>query len=1019
MLVALGFVLGAEAQDRTISGRVTDEKGAPIEGVSVVSSDNKTGTRTSSDGSYSVKISSTTKTITFSDVNFETKRVKLGSGNNINAALVSKSNKLDEVVVTGYTVKKKTEFTGASSKVGAKQIEQIPIASFEQALQGRAPGLYIASGSGQPGTAARVNIRGVGSINGSSDPLYVLDGIPIESAVFRSLNPNDFESTDVLKDAASAGQYGSRGGNGVIVITTKKGKAGKTKLQYRGQVGFSNPPSQNNLQMMNTQQRLQYESEILGPSGVIATTNTTGYPGWDYSPNNPAYQAASASQKLIFDRLLDSTRQIDTKWSDIFFRRSQFKQHELNASGGGDKTTFYTSLSVYQQGGILDRSSLDRYTFRGNLSFKTDRLTASIVTSAGFSTQNGIESEAGVALANPIAAAFLEMPYRKLYKADGTVDVGAGKTGPNAFDRIGTTTQTSNQFKGGLGIVLEYEVWKGISLKTTNGVDYRNNNNSRFIDPNSFVGSLVAQGNQGSYNENFDEAVNFNNTSGIVYKRKFANKHQVNVQLLSESIRSKRRFFSATGYGLNRVLYNTPAAITAGSGANNFIPLVNGAKFISGISSLFALGDYTFDKRFTISGVIRRDVFSKIPVNRDIVTRSIGFTWNITEEKFFKKQNVLEDFRVRFSDGSTANINALPLPNGNPAGENNFLGDFAFLTSFGTSIAGSTATYAGSASIFPTNPGNPDSRIERQRVTNLGVDFSAWKGRIRVIADVYKKLSIAQFISQPLSRTTGFRTLGTNGGIMENKGFDFDVKADIVKSKSVTVTFGINGGFLKNTIKDLGSLPDIPGGTGIARVGYPFGTHFTVGYIGINPQTGLPIYEDINGNPTTEYSAANNRAEFGTYLPKFTGGSSLDVSWNGFEINALVSTAQGVKRFNNESFFYETTTSNIQFNKRVDLLNTWKNPGDATNYQKLSAPRQFSSRDIQDASFVRLRNITAAYTFKTKDGSKIRGFRLWGQGQNLYTWTKWQGFDPEESNNIATYEFPNPRTYTIGLDINF
>jgi TonB-linked SusC/RagA family outer membrane protein len=1008
MLVALGFVLVAGAQDRTISGRVTDEKGAPIEGVSVTSPDNKNGAKTDASGNYSVKVSVATKTITFSNVNFDAQRVNIGTNTNINVTLVPRNSKLDEVIVsTGYTFKKKAEFTGASSKVGAKQIEQVPLASFEGALQGRVPGLYIASGSGQPGTAARVNIRGVGSISGSSDPLYVLDGIPIESSVFRSLNPNDFESIDVLKDAVSAGQYGSRGGNGVMVITSKKGKVGKTKIQYRGQVGFSNPPNQNNLQMMNTAQRLKYEGEILGPSGILGATNTSGYPGWDYSPNNPAYQAASPAQKLIFDRLLDSTSQIDTKWADIFFRRSQFKQHELNASGGSDKLTFFTSLSVYQQAGVLERSSLDRYTFRGNLSFKTDRLSASVLTSAGFSGSNNIESEAAVALANPIAAAFLEMPYRKLRKADGTLDLGPGKTGPNAYDRIGTTTSLSNQFKGVLSLVLEYEIWKGISIKTTNGLDYRNNNNSRFIDPNSFVGGLVAQGNQGSYNENFDEAVSLTNTSGIVYKRKFANKHQVSLQALSESVRRKRRSFGATGFGINRVIYNAPISISPGSTTNNFIPIVGGNKLISGISSLFGLADYTYDKRFTVSGVVRRDVFSRVPVNKVLTTGSVGFTWNTAQEKFFLKQDVFQDLRVRISSGITANLNSLP------GGDNGFGSDFAFLSSFGST------SYSGIPAITAINPGNPDAKIERQNLTNIGIDFTTWRGRVRVTLDAYKKESIDQFIGQPLSRTTGFTGLSTNGGKMENKGFEFDVKTDLVKSKSVIVTLGLNGGFLRNRVTDLGGLPDIPGGTSIARVGYPFGTQFTVGYIGINPQTGLPIYEDINGNPTTDYSPANSRAEFGTYIPNFTGGSSLDISWNGFEVSALVSTAQGVKRFNNESFFYETTNSNIQFNKRVDLLNTWKNPGDVTNYQKLTAPRQFSSRDVQDASFVRLRNVQAGYTFKTKEGSKFRGFKLWGQAQNLYTWTKWQGFDPEESDNIATYEFPNPRTYTIGLDINF
>ena len=700
-LVAIAFVFNASAQDRTITGRISDEKGNPASGVSVSSSDGRNGTQTDKDGNYRITVANSAKTLTFSSVNYEAQVRSIGNLGVINASIAPSSNKLDEVVVTGYTVKKRTEFTGAASKVSSKLIEQVPLASFEQILQGRAPGLYIASGSGQPGTAARVNIRGVGSISGSSDPLYILDGIPIESAVFRSLNPNDFESVDVLKDAASAGLYGSRGGNGVIVITTKKGKAGKTKIQYRGQTGFSNPPILNNLQLMNTQQRLQYEEQFLGPAGVLGTGTATGFPGWDYSPTNPGYQSSTAGQKLVFDRLLDSVRSIDTKWADIFFRRSSFKQHELNASGGSDKTTFFTSLSVYQQQGIVIRSNLDRYTFRGNLNFKTNRLTASVLTSAGFSTSKGIESEAGIATANPVAAAFLELPYRKLYKADGAVDFGQGKTGANAFDRSNTTTQTSNQFKGGLGLVLEYEIWKGISVKTTNGVDYRNNSNSRFIDPNSFAGSLILQGAQGLYNESFDEALNLINTSGLVYKRKFGEKHQVNLQALNESVRTKRRFFTATGFGINRVQVNTPNSISAGSATNNFIPIVGGNKFISGISSLFALGDYTFDKRFTVSGVVRRDVFSRVPINRIVDTRSVGATWNVTAENFFKKQNIFQEFRVRASKGGTANANSLLLPNGNPAGENIFGGDFPALSSFGST------TYSGTPAIVPTSPGNP------------------------------------------------------------------------------------------------------------------------------------------------------------------------------------------------------------------------------------------------------------------------------------------------------------------------
>ena len=1001
LLVALSFALTATAQDRVITGKITDDRSQPVSGVSVVPSDGRGGTQTDGNGNYKVTVSSTARSITFSRVGFTTMTLPV-SGSTLNATLISSSGVLDDVVVTGYTVKTKPEFTGASAKVMSKEIEQVPIASFEQILQGRAPGLYIASGSGQPGASARVNIRGVGSISGGSEPLYILDGIPIESGVFRSLNPNDFETVDVLKDASGAGLYGSRGANGVIVITSKKGKVGKTLLQYRGQVGFSEPPSLTNVQLMNTDQRLQYEEEFLGPSGIINALGTSGFPGWDFSQRNPSYASQTPAEQARRNRLLDSVRQINTNWADILFRRSTFQQHELNASGGSEGINFFSSLSTYKQQGILDRSNLDRYTFRTNVDFKTNRLTASLRSFAGYSINSGIESENAVALANPVAAAFLELPYRRLTNPQtGKTDVGAGRTGANAYDRTRTTTSLSAQFKGNLGITLQYKIWKGISLKTTNGVDYRNNNQERFIDPNSFAGGLIQQGAQGLRNESFVENVQFISTSGIVYNSEFSSKHRVNAQLMSESIRNKFRTFSATGFGINRTLLNTPASTTPGNTTNNFIPAIGGSKGIDGISSLFAIADYTYDRRFTISGSLRRDGSSRVPEkNRFVNLYSVGASWNLINERFMEDQNLLQVANLRASYGESANIDGFP-------------SQFGFISTFGS------ASYAGEPAIVPTSPGDEDYRIETQTIANIGFDIALLKRRLRITADVYRKESNDLFANQGLSRVSGFNNLQTNAGVMENRGLDFSVEGDIVVKKNFTFSMGVNGGFLRNRITSLGLLTEIPQGTGIIRVGLPIGSHFSVGFAGVNPQTGLPVYEDINGNPTSTYSAANNRAAFGTFLPKFTGGLNTNMTIGNVDISTLFSTAQGVKRFNNESFFYTSTNSNIQFNKDVRMLTSWRQPGDITDYQKINSQRQFSSRDIQDASFIRFRNLAAGYTFKTNNAKSIRGFRLWGQAQNLFTWTKWNGLDPEENNNIAQYEFPNPRTYTIGLDINF
>ena len=1006
-LVSMSFVLlltimQAFAQERTVKGKVTDEKGGtPLQGVSVTVKGTIIGTTTNADGSFQLKIPANAKTLVFSYVNYQLVEVLVRNNENINVTMSSADKSLQEVVVTGYSTKKKSEFTGASSRVSAKQIEQVPIASFEQILQGRAPGLYIASGSGQPGASARVNIRGVGSISGGNSPLYVLDGIPIEEGVFRTLNPNDFESVDVLKDAAGAGLYGSRGANGVIVITSKKGKQGKVQMGYRGQAGMSMPMQLSNLRMMNSQQRLEYEERVLGPA-LLSPTTLSGNPGWDYSPTNPRFQTLSPAQRAIEARLLDSIRGINTAWPDIMTRNAQFRQHELNASGGANNISFYTSLSVFNQQGIIHRSNLDRYTFRANIDYKTEKVIVAVRSTAGWSSQQQIESEAGVALANPVAASYLELPYVRFKNPDGSIATGNGRTGANAYDRLFTTTNGINQFKGNLGITLQYNIWDGLSFKTTNGVDWRNNNSSRFINPNSFAGTLVAQGAQGLYSEGNAENLQLISTTGFVYNKVFNTKHVVNASLMYEAIRNRSRSFSATGFGINPRLLNTPSGITPGNATNNLIPSIGGGRTLNGLSSTFFLADYTYDKRFTVSGSIRRDAPSQVPLkNRNNIFWTAGASWNIIAEKFMENQNIFQDARLRVSYGETGNVNGFP-------------SDFGFIATYGNT------NYAGAPAIVPSSPGNEDYKLESQVLTNIGLDLAFWNNRARFVADFYIKDSRNLFVNQPLSRTTGFTSLSTNAAQVRNQGLDFALNVDVIRKKDLLVTVGVNGGFLKNRVMNLGGLSEIPQGTGIIRVGYPLGTHFTVGWVGVDPQSGNPIYEDINGNPTNVYAASNNRAEFGTFIPTFTGGATLDITWKNLTISSLLSTAQNVKRFNNEAFFYETTNSNIGFNKRVELLNSWQKPGDITNFQRLGTARQFSSRDIQDASFIRFRNLQVGYNFVIKNEKfGIRNIRFWGQGQNLFTWTKWQGFDPEESNNIATYEFPNPKTYTIGLDINF
>jgi len=1006
------FLTNAMAQGRTITGVVTDEKGNPLPNVSVVAKGSNVGTSSRADGTYTITIQPNTRALIFTSIDRLPQELPIGNSNSLNTVLRTDDKSLGEVVLTGYTTRRRSEFTGATAKVISRQIEQVPLASFEQILQGRAPGLYIASGSGQPGTSARVNIRGVGSF-GNNDPLYVLDGIPIETGVFRSLNPNDFESVDVLKDAAGAGLYGSRGANGVIVITTKKGRSGRTILQYRTQIGYSEPSVLNNVTLQNTAQRLEYEEKVLGgQAGILNSSGATGFPGWDYSPNNPRYAGLSAAQKASEKLLLDSIKRINTDWPGIFFQKGKFTEHELSASGGSEGLNFYTSLSYYKQEGIVITSNLDRYTFRGNVDFKTKRLSVNVRSGAGFSSSNSIEAEAGVSLGNPIAVAFLELPYRRLYLPNGAIDTGSNKTGPNVYDRFTSAFNTSNQFKGNLGVTLQFDIWGGISFRTTNGVDWRNNNQTRFIKPDSYAGGLQQSApgtrGQGLYGEGNYENLQLTTTTGFVFNRTYNNRHAISAGAYVEAIRNKYRSFSVTGYGINVALPNTPVGITGGSNTNGFIPFFGGTflpgntKSITGIYSEMLLAEYTYNRKYTVTGSIRNDAPSQVPKNnRKNIFWAASVGWNLMQENFMQNQNMFQNARLRASYGETGNTNG-------------FTSDFGYISTYGS------GSYAGVPAIVPTSPGNTEYKLESQVITNFGTDLSLFKNRIRITADYYIKDSRELFVNQNLSRTTGFLNLSTNAGKVRNSGFEFAINGDAVSSSDFLLTLGVNGAFNKNEVRSLGLLEDIPAGTGITRVGLSIGTHYTVGYLGVDPQSGLPVYEDKNGNPTTIYAAANNRASYGTFLPKFTGGATIDISWKGLGISTLFTTAQGVKRFNNESFFYESTNANATFNKSTDLLySTWQKPGDMTNYQRISSPRQFSSRDIQDASYIRFRNLQVGYTITPENTRLFKGVRIWGQAQNLYTWTHWRGFDPEESNNIATYEFPNPRTYSIGLDLNF
>lgn len=1020
LLLLTGLLLFAQflfAQNRTVTGKVTDENNQPLAQVSVTVPGTAIGTTTTIDGTYSLQVPQRSKTIQFSYVGFQTTSLPIPEQGSLNVSLRSGSgNNLNEVVVTGYTRQKRSEYSGAGSKVTSQQIAQVPMGSFDQILQGRAPGLLVTAGSGQPGASARVQIRGASSINGGSNPLFVVDGVPVEPNVFQALNPNDFESVDILRDASATALYGNRGGAGVIVVSTKKGKAGKTQFSYTGQAGITQPGKQN-FEMMNTSDLLQFQ-ETLG-----RLTNNNSLPGWFYSKNNPRYATLTAAQQAAADKSLDSLRGIDTDWRKVFFRTGRFNSHDLNLSGGTGKTRFFTSLGFYDEQGIALRTNMRRYSFRTNIDHQTDRLTASVNAYAGYTFRNLGEAEGALNVGNPFLAAYFALPYQRLYTPSGAVDTGSGKYGGNAYDRIVSATNKADQLKTNLNLTADYLLVKNITVGGFFGLDFRETQNERSIFPGTYfsnnqnfpLGPVNGPGTGlggGQFGEGTQRFFSYVTRGTVGYRNVIGGIHSIDASGIVEYTRDYTRNYNYIGYGINPALLNTPAGVTPGNTTNKLIATVGGSRTTRSFFALLALAKYTYKQKYTVNASFRRDGTSMLPTqNRFENFYSVGATWNVLKEDFASQWSKVNDLRFRISYGQAANAENFPL------------GNFGYLASYAGSA--SYAAFGGDGTIVaPSNAGNPDAQWEKINTLNAGFDFGFFSSRLTGSLDVYNKITKNNIITQQLSATSGFGSQLINAAVVRNRGVELAINADVLRSKTLTWSVGGNLAYNNNKVTNLGQANEYELGTSIVRVGLPIGSHYLVKFAGVDASTGSPLYYDRDGKVTTRYDPTTMAvAEYGTYNAPFIGGFNTSVRVYGFTVSAFFTFQQGFARANNQTYFITNPQFAATQNMSKEMLTMWSKPGDVTNIQSPLYARQLpSSLDVEDASYVRFRNLVVSYDFGNKllNGTKVfSGIRLFAQAENLYTWTKWTGFDPEDANNIATFEYPAPRTLTAGLTLNF
>jgi TonB-linked SusC/RagA family outer membrane protein len=1012
------FALQVLAQgSKKISGKIVDQKTKQgLGGVTVNAG--KVNALSDANGNYQINVTDQ-KSLSFSIVGYEKLSRTIGAATTINVELASVEAVLEEVVITGYARESKAKFAGAVTTISGKTVNDVPVGSFDQAFQGRVPGMLVNSGSGQPGSSAQVTIRGIKSIQGAgAQPLYVLDGVPIPAFDMQTLNPDDFESITVLKDATAAAIYGARGGTGVIVITSKRGKTGKNVVTYKTQYGITRRPNFDRMNLMNTREMLAYEER----------EKLVGTPGWNWSPNNPVIPAGMTAASKQFS--LDSLRNIDIDYANIFYREGISKSHELTLSGGSDRTKFFLSGAYFDQEGIDLGSSLKRYTIRFNLDHSTDKFTAQFNSTIGYSKSQLAEGDAlGNSPRNPFQMTYRAKTYENPYNLDGSLRFGAStsmayRQVANLLEGLQNTVRGYDQIKMVGNGLLAYKLFPTLTVRNNLGVNASNNYINRYVNADSYVGSLQSFQN-GVAQESNSVNSEFINTSSVLYNEKFG-KSEIEASANFEIVRGFQRGLGFTLFNLDKRLTQTGQGATAlpTNGAATYPQNASSAKSGFGIRSYFATAKYTYDNKYSLNANIRRDGTSRIvnEENREVTSWSAGFTWNALQERFLSKQSIFSDLKVRLSFGIIPNIGSISTSSYGAGLQSitNYQGPQ--VPTFGT------AAYAGSTigGLVPNSPGNPNLQIERIQKANIGIDFSVWNGRARFNLDAYDEKTLDLFVNQPLSGTTGFGSLYINAGKMQNKGLELNAKVDVVRTRDFGVTLGVNHSYNVNKILDLGSVNEFFLGTFVIREGLAYGTHYNYNYLGADPATGAPRYEAPDGSVTNDIAKAGQFAKFGNYLPKHQGGLDFEFRYKSFSINGLFSYQFDVVRSNNTRNWITRGTPGYHTIVRASrelIDNQWQVPGDNKFFQRSTFDRGFTSSDLEDAKFLRFRNLVVAYqlpAIKGPNGKPLfTGGRLYAQGQNLAIWSPWRGLDPEDNNNISLNEYPNPSMFTLGLDINF
>jgi TonB-linked SusC/RagA family outer membrane protein len=992
LLLCAVFAVGQlAAQTRTVKGTVTDSKGSPVSNASVVVKGTTVGTTTDASGNFSINVPASAKALTVSSLNFTSQEVGISGKSSVTVSLVSTAQDLQEVVVVGYGTNKKSNLTGSVATLKAADVENLPFSSVDKALQGKVAGLQSVAASGQPGASQNIIIRGISSINGSSNPLWVIDGIPVNTGdasrlqttanLLSTLNPNDIESISVLKDAASQSIYGSRAANGVIVVTTKKGKAGKTKFRFDTEVGQSNTAYQNSrYRPLNAQQYIDITREGLVNLGTAPAT----------------IDATLAS--------LGNGSGTDFSWLDNVTRNGTQQQYNASASGGNDKTQFFISGGRFIQDGTTINSTLTRTN--GNFSITnqaTDKLKIGMDMNIGVVSQRAPLN--GGAFGNPVLSSYFLLPTRSAYNSDGSwnfTNLG-GLHNTIALSYIDKRFLRQTGIRG--SVFGEYKILDNLKFRSQYGVDYNVLEEDQYNNPLHGDGA-ASNGRAFSY---YTRYYNWVWTNTLDFQQNVTRNGDLsaNVQVGYEAQKSSAYFSSLQAQQFPpTTLLTFPA-----SGASPTTASASISEY--SFASQFATASLNYQNRFVASGSFRRDGSSKFSANNKFGNFwSAGVTWNIDREKFMQNVRFITQLKLRSSYG----VN----------GSNTAIGNYDYLPAY--SFGANYNQLPGSS---PTSVGNPNLTWELNKPFNVGIDVSMFKNRISFTAEWYTRNSESLLLSVPVSRTSGFNTITKNIGTMKNQGIELSLNVVPVQARDIKWEVDFNFANNKNTVVSLPDGNDIVNGLLLTRVGQPINSFFVREYAGVDPANGDPLWyaDNTHGATTNVYPGVAARVVAGIAQPKYFGSIVNSITYKNFTLSAQFYYNFGNMVYDNWGSYYLGSGFGAVYNKVVRQLDRWQKPGDITDIPKYiyNGNKNFQNSStfyLQKGDFIRLREIQLSYTLPKTLLAKwgINSANFYVRGTNLWTWVKDKNlsFDPEQgTNSTSNLNVFIPKTVTAGLNIGF